>query len=90
MRRRLAGVALYRCKKDSFIITFDQNLTKRKTKNRKTLVVERFLMVEMRRIELLAICSPVNKMTARRGLSCFLLPKVHRLWTRFVPNFDQR
>lgn len=49
-------------KEIDFIITFDHNLSKGKIKNRKTLAVERFFVVEMRRIELLQNCSPVNKM----------------------------
>lgn len=69
VKTEAAGLALDRCKKDILIITFAQDLTKRKIKTALSLVVERFLVVEMRRIELLRVCSPVNKKSQfSRGL----------------------
>ena len=87
VKTEAAGLALDRCKKDNLIITFDQDLTKRKIKTALSLVVERFSLVEMRRIELLEICPPVDKMTASRGLCFFKTLKVRQLWTRFDRDF---
>ena len=45
-----------------------QNGTKENERTAKPSTVERFLLVEMRRIELLCVCSPVNRMSVFSGL----------------------